>query len=464
MSIIVPFEKDRWDPNSFSLQLYQIYAEIANKRHIKSYDHLSSGINYFPMLPSIKKCLIEEIHKDMYYSKYTPLKGLQFITSCLQLMHNFIATKGNFTHGIPDNDLCMTIGASQGISMIYKYIKDNTSRHKIMVIGMCFPIFFQLAEAYGMECIQCLDETDTGVLPKIDDLISYLELEKPGLIVLTIPNNPNGKYYTNEELSYIFRIVKKLNTFLLIDITGLFLFSEKETPKIEQNILNANIHSQFAIVNSFSKTYSLSGYRIGYVYSCKDVITYIQKQMSRDIVMNPTLVTALPIVMITILTCIYINKKENWSHTDVSIQKLFRKIFHLSSSNNVGFQQNKIVNSLFTYNKDQLKNMTYEFSQNNILIKNNQHYFFDKLYPHIDNYIPVDNGFNMLVRFRAFHDWSEEKAAKRFFEKTQLSILTESCFCACKAEGSFNIRISSAIEPEQFIRMVNQIDLCLKNW
>ena len=115
---------------------------------------------------------------------------------------------------------------------------------------------------------------------------SYFELKPPGweidfdnlkasitkntkAIILNTPTNPSGKVFTKEEINKICMIAKEKNILIITDeIYEYFLYDD------EEHISPGSIEEYKDIVitiGGYSKTYSITGWRIGYIVCSKEL-------------------------------------------------------------------------------------------------------------------------------------------------------------------------------------------------
>jgi aspartate/methionine/tyrosine aminotransferase len=87
--------------------------------------------------------------------------------------------------------------------------------------------------------------------------------KKPKLLVLTSPNNPSGLVWSEDNLIRIINICKKYDSWLIVDQTYYeLLFNDKK-----HNFPCSNKYNYSKIIHlfSFSKNFSMAGWRVGYV-------------------------------------------------------------------------------------------------------------------------------------------------------------------------------------------------------
>ena len=99
--------------------------------------------------------------------------------------------------------------------------------------------------------------------------------KKTKMIIVNNPQNPTGKVYNLEEMSHIYKLAQKYNLFVLsdeaysdfvIDKNEFISFAELDTEK--KNTI---------IINSLSKNFGMSGWRLGYMISNEELINQTLK-------------------------------------------------------------------------------------------------------------------------------------------------------------------------------------------
>ena len=97
--------------------------------------------------------------------------------------------------------------------------------------------------------------------------------DKTKAIVLTSPNNPTGCIYTKENLDAIHEILKDRPVFVVCDDVYRTLVYEGEYHSFAEY---QDMRDRLMIVNSFSKPYAMTGWRVGWVMADAPVRDHIQ--------------------------------------------------------------------------------------------------------------------------------------------------------------------------------------------
>jgi len=111
--------------------------------------------------------------------------------------------------------------------------------------------------------------------------------KKTKMIIINSPNNPSGKIYTLEELSFLYKLAKKHKLFILSDEAySDFVLDDDEFISFA-NLDTEKKHS--IVVNSISKNFGISGWRVGYVISNHKIINQLLKVNQHLVTCPPTI-------------------------------------------------------------------------------------------------------------------------------------------------------------------------------
>ena len=109
--------------------------------------------------------------------------------------------------------------------------------------------------------------------------------EKTKLLVLPFPNNPTGAIMERKDLEEIAEVIKKHDIFVISDE----IYSE--LCYTDQHVSIANIEGmqeRTILINGFSKSYAMTGWRLGYACGPKEIIEQMTKIHQFCIMCAPT--------------------------------------------------------------------------------------------------------------------------------------------------------------------------------
>jgi aspartate/methionine/tyrosine aminotransferase len=108
----------------------------------------------------------------------------------------------------------------------------------------------------------------------VDELETAFK-QNPKALILCNPSNPSGKVFTREELEAIARFAKKYDTFVITDEVYEHIVYEPF-----KHVYMASIPGMFERTiscSSLSKTYSITGWRLGYIIAPEQIIDGARK-------------------------------------------------------------------------------------------------------------------------------------------------------------------------------------------
>ena len=177
-------------------------------------------------------------------------------------VRNAVAKKIEKEHKVKldGNSIIMTCGAAGGMNIVLKSILDPGE--EVIVIKPFFGEYnFYISNHNG---VPVAVDSNKDFSINIDAVEKAITDKTKGVIINT-PNNPSGKIYKEEEIDALCNLLKKKsgngrNIFLISDEPYReIVYDNKTVPPILAKYTNA------IIINSYSKSLSLPGERIGYV-------------------------------------------------------------------------------------------------------------------------------------------------------------------------------------------------------
>ncbi len=203
------------------------------------------------------------------YTSYTSNKGLRDLRVAIC---EKISKEWGLSYD-PDAQCLVTVGVSEGMDLALRAILNPGD--KVLVIRPCYVSYAPVAIMAGANVVYLdLDErTEFKLHPELLKLI----MKKEGPIkamVFNYPCNPTGVSYTYEELSAIFKVVEDSEVILLSDeIYDGLTYDFSHTP----SFVFDGLKDRLVYLNGFSKTFAMTGWRIGYALGPEDIISAMTK-------------------------------------------------------------------------------------------------------------------------------------------------------------------------------------------
>jgi aspartate/methionine/tyrosine aminotransferase len=132
-----------------------------------------------------------------------------------------------------------------------------------------FPTYFSVINYAGMKPVPIALKEKNGFRMNPDDIRKAIT-DRTRLIIINSPNNPTGSMMTQEEVAEVAKIAKEHDAYLLSDevYSGVIYEKAHYSPSIYDQCQERTI-----TLNSFSKIYSMSGWRLGYAIGPAALIT-----------------------------------------------------------------------------------------------------------------------------------------------------------------------------------------------
>ena len=223
--------------------------------------HLEVGEPDFQPPINVKKSLSEVYDKG--FGKYGPAKGLpEFRTKLAEFANE------NFDAKINSENVMVTPGARFGIFLSITTLLDPGD--EMIVIEPAWPAYRQCAINAGIKVRTVKTTLENKWEPSMDEILSCIN-DNTKMIVLNYPNNPTGKILPKTLQDEIVEISKKHDLYILSDEIY-SNYSNKEWT----SILSYN-YEKSIITQSFSKSHSMTGYRIGYLISNQKIVERLEK-------------------------------------------------------------------------------------------------------------------------------------------------------------------------------------------
>lgn len=235
--------------------------------------NLGQGFPDFAAPEDIKKRAIEAIAED--HNQYA-------ITWGVKEFREAIARKTMWFLGLdvdPDTEITVTCGSTEG--MIAAMMATVDPGEEVIV----FEPFY---ENYAPDAILSdarpvhvpLYQANNGFVFDREELRAAFN-ERTKAIIICNPNNPTGKVFSREELEFIADLCKEHGTLCFTDeIYEHITYSIDEDGDPYEHVSMSTIEGmrdRTVVVNSLSKTYSVTGWRVGYCIAPEDVTSAIRK-------------------------------------------------------------------------------------------------------------------------------------------------------------------------------------------
>lgn len=242
--------------------------KLASK--IKDPIDLSIGQPDFDVPALVKKEAIKNIKSG--FNHYTMTTGIFKLRR--KIAEKLV--KRNSIKVSPD-EIIVTSGTSGGIYLSYLTLLNPGD--EIIIFEPYFVSYKELAVLVGAK--PKFVSTFPDFQPKID-LLKKTISSKTKIIVLNSPNNPTGAVYPEKTIREIVKIAQENGIYILSDeVYEDFIFEGK-------HFSPGSIYNKIITLNGFSKSASMTGWRIGYAAGPKEIIDTMAKLQQFTYVCAPS--------------------------------------------------------------------------------------------------------------------------------------------------------------------------------
>jgi len=172
-----------------------------------------------------------------------------------------------YNEEVKSNSIAVTAGASGAFVLTLLALFDPGDRVAIMT--PFYPAYVNVLKALNLDIVFLRGKNKSGYQPTLEMLESIKGTIKG--IVVASPANPTGSILKNKQLIDLAKWCKQNNIKIISDE----IYHGIEYGKLSETLLHYN--SDAIIINSFSKYFSMTGWRLGWLIAPKNIINTIEK-------------------------------------------------------------------------------------------------------------------------------------------------------------------------------------------
>lgn len=199
------------------------------------------------------------VSKKLNQNKYTPTAGLPELR---QLISKYESKR--LARRISERNVVVTSGAKTALFTIFQALLNKGD--EVILPTPAWVSYAHMIELAGGKVVKVplKENNDLDAMA-----LSKKITKKTKLVIINSPHNPTGSVFSKAELEKFARTIKKKNIYVLTDEIYESLTYGKKFFSVARAGLNSD---QLIVVNGFSKSQALTGWRIGYVVS-SDIIS-----------------------------------------------------------------------------------------------------------------------------------------------------------------------------------------------
>ncbi len=183
----------------------------------------------------------------------------------------------------PSDEIFISVGGSEAVDGAIRALV--ASGDEVLVPEPCFVCY--------NPCVKLAGGIPVPIVTKMEDNFKLTAkalkekiTDKTKLLILSYPNNPTGAIMTLEDLREIADVLKDTNIMVISDEIYSELTYDNKHASISQF---PEMRDRTIVINGFSKSYAMTGWRMGYAMGHKDIIAAMIKIHQYAIMSAPTI-------------------------------------------------------------------------------------------------------------------------------------------------------------------------------
>ncbi|MEE3420152.1 MAG: aminotransferase class I/II-fold pyridoxal phosphate-dependent enzyme [Lachnospiraceae bacterium] len=191
--------------------------------------------------------------------------------------------KRRFSLDYNDKEVLVTVGGSEAIDMAIRALVEPGE--EVIIPEPCFVCYEPITTLTGGVPVHIATREENDFKLTAEDLKAAIT-PRTKLLILPYPNNPTGAVMDKKDLEKIAEVLKDTNIFVLSDeIYSELIYGDQDPVSIASF---PGMRERTIVVNGFSKTYAMTGWRLGYAAGPQPVIHLMTKIHQSCIMSAPT--------------------------------------------------------------------------------------------------------------------------------------------------------------------------------
>ena len=225
----------------------------------------------------VRKTAITALEKGK--TKYTANSGLAELRSTIS---DYVKRKTGVKYD-PEHEIIVTVGGSEGIDIGIRTLIDPGD--EVLIVEPCFVCYAPLVTLMGgiPVSVETREEDSFKLTP---EALKAKITEKTKLLILPFPNNPTGAVMDRASLEKIAEVIRGTDIIIMSDeIYSELTYGDEPYTSIIQL---EGMAERTLYVNGFSKAYSMTGWRMGYICGPEPIMKQMLKIHQYEIMCSPT--------------------------------------------------------------------------------------------------------------------------------------------------------------------------------
>ncbi|MBP1743364.1 MAG: aminotransferase class [Firmicutes bacterium] len=250
----------------------KFYNKLANYPDAIS---LTLGQPDFSVPKKIKEAMIAAINENK--TEYTSNAGI------IELRREICSYLQGFGIGYEPEEVCLTVGGSEGLMDVFMAFINPGD--KVLIPTPAYPAYESCVKLIGGKVVNYELNGDFSI--NFGALEKVIAEEKPKLMVVSYPSNPTGAVLSKADSEKLRDIIRGNDIIVISDEIYSSLCFDEEYHSIAGY---DEIKEKVVLVSGFSKMFSMTGLRLGFVCAVKQYMDSIIKVHQYNVSCAPSIV------------------------------------------------------------------------------------------------------------------------------------------------------------------------------
>jgi len=218
----------------------------------------------------VKEAMREAMEKNL--TRYAPTSGTKELKDAI-----IYRLKQDYKLKYTPEEIIVSSGAKHSLYNVFQTLLDPGD--EVIIDNPCWVSYPEMVRMAGGTPVFLYCPETQGFLPDMEDL-EKLVTPRTKAFVLNNPSNPNGCIWNRQQLEALAKMAVKHDFYIIADeIYDKLVYDGRKHVSIAS--LGSEIKKRTIIINGVSKSYAMTGFRIGYAAGPKDVIKAMTNYQSQ---------------------------------------------------------------------------------------------------------------------------------------------------------------------------------------
>ncbi len=220
---------------------------------------------------NINQVAVEAIHSG--FTKYTPASGIDELK---QAVSDKFRTFNHLEYGL--DQIVISNGGKHSLTNIFTAIINDGDEVIIPApFWLSYPEIVKLAGGIPV-LVETTMEENFKITP---EKLAAACNEKTKAFILNTPNNPTGMIYSRQELEELAKVIVEKDIYVVADEMYEYLIYGNDE-HVSIGSLGQDIYERTITCSGLSKSYAMTGWRIGYTGASKEITKLMSSVQSHE--------------------------------------------------------------------------------------------------------------------------------------------------------------------------------------